>query len=52
VSLSFGPDGSLASIHNSKSRSGGWNGVLGGYRYQALSSENFTTFCEVRRRPL
>ena len=43
ISISFGVDGSMHSVHKGDS---GWSGVLGGFRYQSLSSDNFTTFCE------
>ena len=43
VSLSFGADGGLASLHKG---SKGWSGSMGGFIYQTISSENFTTFCE------
>ena len=43
VSLSFGVDGSLSSVRKDGK---GWGGVLGSFRYQSLSSGNFTTFCE------
>ncbi len=43
VSLSFGADGGLASLHKG---SKGWSGSMGGFIYQTISSDNFTTFCE------
>lgn len=43
VTLSFGADGGLAAVHKGAK---GWTGSLGGFQYQALSSGNFTDFCE------
>lgn len=43
VKLSFGVDGSLATLGKGTTA---WSGKLGGFRYQTLSSGNFTTFCE------
>eukprot|EP01052_Picozoa_sp_SAG31_P019978 SAG31_NODE_1481_length_8176_cov_3.282531_7_plen_381_part_00 len=42
VTLAFDSDGSLKSI---KKGTTGWVGSLGGFRYQTLSSGNFTDFC-------
>lgn len=41
VSLSFGADGGIASVHKGRT---GWTGSLGAFQYQALSAGNFTAF--------